>query len=256
MAIDSADLKKIDVDLTAETTLPLDYYFVIAKDGAVPKKILCDTLLRSQKRLQENYAGDSSATIDFSDYTLANIVIDEDFTLTISEMPDGSTAWLYVAKGSSDNLTISGYDYLNAGVQQGRTKLLYRIDHLYSYVVVTQVDVDEVSYLSQSDIDVVTYGNSFTSFSNFNWALNGNLLTVQSRFTINLAGSSSSFKMDLSNYDFIPYNTSTNVSVTALKSAALVPASGIITTDSITVYFSTAQTGDVEITLTASYRVK
>jgi hypothetical protein len=229
---DPNELKKIDVDLVKTAILDFAYYVALAKDGNPPVAMLLNDLLRQRPELIQDGTGGGTEIVDFTDDSLIQVTIDQNTTIDIENVPDKSTNYLRLKKGSANIATFIGdlgFQEI-AGVQHGRSDILYEITTATTSggnkIILKQVDNQKTGAVPEVNISI-TSAATISSFDYFDYSINNNICTVNFEFDIQSTGTPSSIAGTISGFNVLPIRSTPAAATAWIVS---VPAPGIYVT--------------------------
>lgn len=217
MAIDPADLEKIDVDLSKDGTIGFDQEIPVTDGsglGNPPLAMSLDTLLRDRATATSDRSGAATGSFGFTTYNSVEATIDQDFTVTALGTKHNETCYMLLNKGADDIVTFSGagIDDVVEHVQVGRTQQLYKFESIGGYNVVSLINKQKIINLTIANLTIST--GTIADVNYFNWTVNDNICTLNASINIALSDVSgiSEFNIVTNNvpftsvYDFIPLN--------------------------------------------------
>lgn len=256
MTIAAEDLRKLDVDFTETTSLPLDYYFVIAKDGAIPLRVKGSTLLRSGLIYEVDVTGSGSGSISFADYNVIELTVSLDYVATLTNVPVNSRNLLIVLKPTTKQITFSGAYSVNYGRQQGLTKVYYDVTNVNGDLVITQLNNQSFVSISSTVLDPALPTDSVISFDHFNWTTEGIHCTVSASFTLSRGITLPTATIDLVGFTPVFYNDSEVIQIYAYNGTVMIPSIAVLSATQLIIYFDAINIGDIQIKLSGTFRIK
>lgn len=202
--------------LTVNPNKSFDDYFVQDRTGNLEAKSQSyNIVLRSMVYDIHDESGNSSGTLDFTDYELIRLTIDQDFTATITNVPINSKAYIEVTKGATDTIIFSGYGLSgSASIAQNATDLKFEVININSDIYVRQIESQTQSGSLSSAAVTASSGVTITTFYWFNWTINNNLCTLSTKLQLSFDGTvTDNFTINCATFPLVMYNDDEAMSV-------------------------------------------
>ena len=142
--------------------------------------------------------GNSSGNLSFSSFDQISLTIDEDYSASFIGIPDNSINYLKVIKGSDNIITFVSGDTIKAS-QIDKTELYFTISSIDGNVIITQENNQSSGSLLIGDLSISA--GTIIAFSFFNWSINNNICTLESKFEVELFGTTPNYSVELSNFN-------------------------------------------------------
>lgn len=225
--------------LDSEGTKSLSLYLEVDKSGyPETKNFTLDKLLRSLVTNTIDASGHSSVGLDFEDYELIDLTIDEDLTGTVVNLPANCVVYLKVTKGSTDTFTIAGLSGTPDERQQGLTGLYYRITSIDSHSMIERINSDYNVSLTTDKLS--SESGTVTSFDHFNMIIRKDMMLLHGRFNFTTSESLTTLTISYTdaNISFVNSLAPLSIVITNVTDGGIELAQAFATEDSIAILFS------------------
>jgi len=246
--------KRID-GLTIETVKAWDQKLAIDKAAYTEARSLnLEVLQRTRVSKSQSEISSSSATLDFSAHEQILLIIAQDFTATISNVPNNSVNYLKVTKGSTDVITFVGADEENEAFQNGLTEIWYKVTGVNGDVILERLNTQLTQNLVIGDFSSTS--GTVTTFDYFESTINDNICSFEGSFTFTTSSLVDSFTINIANWNIQKKQSSfTSTSNYVRIDDERVSAIMIITDTYLSVFLPASYNDDVEIKLNGQFKV-
>ena len=230
-------------DLTTEPTLGYDYQLAIDKTGLL-NAVNMDlaTILRTKVGDTVNESGNPTATADFTDATVINMIIDEDCAISFTGITNNETVTLILSKGSADVATFPTATGTNDSSQVGRTSVIFEITSNGSSYLCKQLNDQFGGDLLIGNLSLA--GSTITTFNYFRYEINNNVCNFWADFDFQYTGVIALNKLTLtiSSWNINTVQSEVAIAVFVTGDTAINAAMGKISKTSADIWFNVQPT--------------